>query len=44
MLVCIADILTAYILTESFVGVTCIDHDNVCVLLPHLTYNTVHVE
>ena len=44
MLLGVADIFTSYILTESFVGVTCIDHDNVSVLFPKLTYHTVHVE
>ena len=40
----IADILPTNILTESFIRVTCIDHDHIGILLPKLTYYAIHVE
>ena len=44
MFIGIADVLATNILTESFVGVTCIDHDNIGILFPHLANYAVHVE
>ena len=43
MLVGIADILASDILAESLIGVTCIDHDHIGVLLPHLAHYAVHM-
>ena len=40
----IADILTSHIFAEPFVGIACIDHNNVCILFPKLADYTVHVE
>ena len=44
MFLCIADIFTADIFTQSLIGVTRIDHHDIGVLFPHLTDNAVHVE
>ena len=40
----IADVFASYIVTESFVGITGINHDHIGVLLPKLTDDAIHVE
>ena len=40
----IADVLASYIVTESFVGVTGINHNYIGVLFPKLTDDAIHVE
>ena len=40
----VADILAIDIVAEPFIGVPCIDHNNVCILFPKLSDYTVHVE
>ena len=44
MLLGIADILATYILAKSLIRITRINHNNIGILLPHLTYHAVHVE
>ncbi len=40
----IANIFASHIFAEPFIGVPCIDHNNVCILFPKLSDYTVHVE
>ena len=39
----IADVLASHIVTESFVGVTGINHNHICILFPKLTDDAVHM-
>ena len=44
MLLSIADILTTYILAQSLIRVTGIDHNDIRILLPKLAHHTVHMK